>query len=428
MPISGSKNAALAILAGALLVSEGETTLDNLPRIGDIRTMAEVLTHFGATARFEADGRTVHLDASRLTSTEAPADLVARMRASFWALGPILARCGEARIAQPGGCNIGARPIDLHLKGLAALGAQIETGYGYVQARVPAEGLRGASVYLDFASVGATMNIMMAASLAPGVTVIENAAQEPDIEDLGDFLNALGAQISGHGSGVVTIHGVEGLRAAATQRYEVISDRMEAGTYGLAAGITGGDLFLKGASAEHLRPVTLKMIEAGMRVEEHPDGIRCIGPQNRRGTATRVTALPHPGFPTDMQQAFTAYLATAEGTSMVSDQVYENRFRCLTELGKMGVQSQVDGRTAVITGTARLTGADVEATDLRAGAALVVAGLAAEGQTRISHIEHLDRGYEALTEKLRNVGAHIWREDESGAGPLWKTEPQWKAA
>ncbi|MBC8103885.1 MAG: UDP-N-acetylglucosamine 1-carboxyvinyltransferase [Cytophagales bacterium] len=408
--IGGSKNAALAILAGALLASEGETTLTNLPRIGDIRTMVEVLGHFGVAARFSQGDTAAHLDATRLTSSEAPADLVARMRASFWALGPILARCGEAKIAQPGGCNIGARPIDLHLKGLQALGAEIETGFGYVRAHAPKEGLKGASVYLDFASVGATMNIMMAASLAHGTTVIENAAQEPDVEDLGNFLNAMGARISGHGTGVLTVQGVDSLHAA---DYAVISDRMEAGTYGLMAGITGGNVFLKGANAAHLRPVTLKMIEAGMQVEEREDGIRCTGPDGRP-IPTRITALPHPGFPTDMQQAFTAYLATADGTSVVTDQVYESRFRYLTELGKMGVVSQVDSRTAVITGAARLTGADVDASDLRAGAALVVAGLAAQGQTRISHVEHLDRGYEALVEKLQKIGAQVWREDEHG--------------
>lgn len=418
--IGGSKNAALAILAGALLAEQGETTLTNLPRIGDIRTMTEVLGCFGVRTRFTPDETTAHFDATSLISTEAPADIVARMRASFWALGPILTRCGEAKIAQPGGCNIGARPIDLHLKGLQALGAEVEMGFGYVHARAPLSGLKGASVYLDFASVGATMNIMMAASLAKGTTVIENAAQEPDVEDLGNFLNAMGANISGHGTGVLTVHGVDRLHAV---NYAVISDRMEAGTYGLMAGVTGGDVFLKGANAAHLRPVTLKMIEAGMHVEEHEDGIRCVGPEGRP-TPTRITALPHPGFPTDMQQAFTAYLSKADGTSVITDQVYESRFRYLTELAKMGVVSQVDGRTAVITGTTRLTGADVEASDLRAGAALVVAALAAEGQTRISHVEHLDRGYEGLTVKLQKIGAQLWREDESGR----RIASQWKAA
>jgi UDP-N-acetylglucosamine 1-carboxyvinyltransferase len=409
VPVSGSKNAALAILAGALLASEGETILRNLPRIGDIATMALVLQQLGATVDFEDNGRTARINASNLNNFEAPADLVARMRASFWSLGPLLARLGKARIAQPGGCNIGARPIDLHLKGLAALGADIDVSYGAVTATASAP-LKGAAVYLDFPSVGATMNIMMAASLIPGETVIENAAQEPDIEDLGNFLIAMGADISGHGSGVLTVRGVERLKGT---EYTVSSDRMEAGTLGLVAGITGGDVFLEGANVAHMRPITLKMVEAGMKVEEMADGIRCIGPVGRP-TATSLTALPHPGFPTDMQQAFTAFLTIAEGTSIITDQVYENRFRYLTEMAKMGAHSLVNGRTAIITGVSRLTGADVEASDLRAAAALVVAALAAEGQTRIFKTEHLERGYERFVEKLQLLGANVWREDEFG--------------
>jgi UDP-N-acetylglucosamine 1-carboxyvinyltransferase len=265
-------------------------------------------------------------------------------------------------------------------------------------------------VYLDFPSVGATMNIMMAAALSRGATVIENAAQEPDIEDLGSFLNAMGAKISGHGTGMVTIDGVRQLRGC---EYRVIPDRMEAGTLGLAVGITGGDVVLEGANASHLRPITLKMVEVGMQVEEVAAGLRFVGPKGRP-RATRLTALPHPGFPTDMQQPFTALLCLADGTSIVTDKVYEGRFRYLTELAKMGASAEVDGRTAIITGVPRLSGADVETFDLRAGAALVIAGLAADGQTRITGTEHLERGYECLVEKLRSLGAQIWREDESG--------------
>jgi UDP-N-acetylglucosamine 1-carboxyvinyltransferase len=406
--VSGSKNAALAILAGALLASEGETILRGLPRIGDIQTMAEMLRQLGAVVLFEEDGAVARIGATRLTSSEAPADLVARMRASFWVLGPLLARLGRARIAQPGGCNIGARPIDLHLKGLGALGARLELAHGSVTATAPL--LQGASIYLDFPSVGATMNLMMAASLANGTTVIENAAQEPDVEDLGNFLVAMGAEVHGHGTGVITVCGVPGLRGA---EYFVSTDRMEAGTLGVAAAITGGDIFLRGVDAAHMRPITLKMIEAGVRIEERSNGIRCIGPA-RRPTPTTLAAMPHPGFPTDMQQTFTALLTIADGTSVVTDHVYENRFRYLTEMAKMGAHSQVNGRTAVITGVPRLTGADVEASDLRAGAALVTAALAAEGTTRIFRIEHLDRGYERFVEKLRDLGAEIWREDEFG--------------
>lgn len=409
VPVSGSKNATLAILAGALLASEGETVLRGLPRIGDIQTMAQVLRSLGVEVSFEDEGRTARLNASNLVTHEAPSDLVARMRASFWTLGPLLARLGQASIPQPGGCNIGARPIDLHIKGLTALGATIDTSYGIVTAEAKS-GLQGASVYLDFPSVGATMNIMMAAALSNGVTIIENAAQEPDVEDLGNFLRAMGADVEGHGSGVLKVRGVKCLRGC---EYTVSPDRMEAGTLGLAAGITGGDVFLHGASGDDMRPITLKMIEAGMHVEEHDDGIRCVGPKNGL-VGTSIVAMPHPGFPTDMQQAFTAMLTIANGISFITDNVYESRFRYLTEMARMGAQSQVNGRTAVITGVPRLTGADVDASDLRAGAALVVAALAAEGQTRVFKTEHLDRGYEDFVGKLRGLGANIWREDEFG--------------
>lgn len=411
VPVSGSKNAALSLLAGALLASEGTSTIRNLPRIGDVATMADLLRHLGVSVVFADDGRTAIVDATRLSGHEAPPDIVARMRASFWILGPVLARLGRVCVAQPGGCNIGARAVDLHLKGLQALGAELDDNYGSVLGEAP-RGLNGTSVYLDLPSVGATMNIMMAAALAQGTTIIENAAQEPDVEDLGDFLLAMGARVSGHGTGVLTIQGVPTLRGA---DYAVMPDRIEAGTLALAGGITGGDVFLAGANAVHIRPVTMKMSEIGLRIEEREDGVRVRGTENdRRLRATRLTALPHPGFPTDLQQPFTAALAVAEGTSIVTDKVYESRFRYLTELAKMGARAEVDGRTAVVTGVSRFRGADVEATDLRAGAALVIAGLAADGQTRIAGTEHLERGYENLVEKLQSVGAQIWREDESG--------------
>ena len=408
--VSGSKNAALAILAGALLAGKGMTTLRNLPRISDIATMADVLRHFGSRVRFEDEGCTAIIDATSLQTHEAPSELMNRMRASFWALGPVLARLGRAHIPQPGGCDIGARPIDLHIKGLQGLGAKISLGFGFVAAESPAEGLTGGSIYLDFPSVGATMNIMMAASLTPGKTIIENAAQEPDVEDLGDFLVAMGANIKGQGTSLVTIEGVEVLTGC---DYSVIPDRIEAGTLGLAAGITGGDILLVGANSAHLRPVTLKMIEAGMFVEETSAGLRCVGTQ-ARPRPTNLTALPHPGFPTDMQQSFTSLLSLADGTSVVTDKVYESRFRYLTEMAKLGVVSQVDGRTAVITGVPRLTGADVRCSDLRAGAALFLAGLVAEGQTRIYELRHMDRGYEDLVGKLAGVGANLWRENGQG--------------
>ena len=409
VPVSGSKNASLAIFAGALLASEGVTTIRNLPRIGDIATMADVLRHLGVSVSFSDNGGSETVDATHLATHEAPPEIVARMRASFWVLGPLLARLGRSRVAQPGGCNIGARPIDLHVKGLQALGAEIDATHGNVTAEAP-HGLRGTSVYLDFPSVGATMTIMMAAALSHGTTVIENAAQEPDVEDLGNFLNAMGAKISGHGTGVLTVKGVGTLRGC---DYAVIPDRMEAGTLGLAAGITGGDVFLRHANVAHLRPVTLKMSEVGIGIEEMPDGIRIVGPE-KRPAATRLNAMPHPGFPTDMQQAFTALLCIADGTSVVTDGVYEGRFRYLTELGKMGAHAEVHGRTAVITGVPGLSGADVEATDLRAGAALVVAALAADGQSRIGGTSHLERGYENLVQKLQGLGAQVWNEGERG--------------
>lgn len=413
IPVSGSKNAGLAILAGALLASEGRTTLHNLPRVGDIATMADVIRHLGVAVTFTNDGRSATVDATRLTSCEAPSEIVARMRASFWVLGPLLARMGEARVAQPGGCNIGARPIDLHLKGLQALGAEADLTHGVVRLHA-SHGLTGTSVYLDFPSVGATMNIMMAAALGRGVTVIENAAQEPDVEDLGNFLVAMGARVAGHGTGMIQVEGVERLHAC---EYSVIPDRIEAGTLGLIAGVTGGDVVLQGANPAHLRPITLKMAEAGMHVEEVAEGLRFVGPEGRRPLPCRLTAMPHPGFPTDMQQAFTVLLCLADGTSVVTDRVYEGRFRYLTELARMGARTQVDGRTAIITGVPGLLGADVEATDLRAGAALVLAGLAAEGQTRITGTEHLLRGYECLIEKLQALGANAWHEGEA-AGRL----------
>ena len=412
VPVSGSKNAALALFAGTLLASEGVTVLRNLPRISDIRTMALILQEMGVKITFGENETTATVDATSLSTHEAPADLVARMRGSFFVLGPVLARLRKARIAQPGGCNIGARSIDLHLKGLQALGATFDFGHGSVYAEAAPQGMRGASVYLDLPSVGATMNILMAASLSEGITIIENAAQEPDVEDLGNLINAMGGRVSGHGSGSVTVEGVKSLRGC---EYAVMSDRIEAGTLGIAAGITGGDLFLRGANAAHLRPVTAKMAEVGLTIEEDAHGIRVIGVgSGARLRATKLVASPHPGFPTDLQQPFSALLCLAEGTSLVTDKVYESRFRYLTELTKMGAHAEGEGRTAVITGVPQLTGADVEATDLRAAAALILAGLAAEGQTRVFRTEHLERGYEMLPEKLASVGANIWREDEFG--------------
>jgi UDP-N-acetylglucosamine 1-carboxyvinyltransferase len=410
--ISGSKNAALGLLAGALLASEGTVTLTNLPDISDIGIMASLLCSVGATVAFSDDNHTVSIDATKLTTFEPPANLSAQMRGSLHLLGPLLGRLNRVRSAQPGGCQIGARAVDQHIKGLSALGATVEEGHGAIFFEGPHEGLVGASVVLDVASVGATMNLLMASSLARGTTIIGNAAQEPDVVDLANLIVAMGGNITGQGTGMITVIGVEKLHGCA---FTTMPDRIEAGTYAMAAGITGGDLLLEGANADHVRSILLKLSEVGMKIEELPEGIRVSHPgRGTRLKATDVTTQTHPGFPTDLQQPFGSLLALADGTSVITEKVYEGRFRYLDELRKMGAKSRSQDRTAIITGVESLSGADVDAVDLRAGAAMVLAGLAAEGRTRVAKIHHIDRGYERLVEKLAAVGAVIWREDEQG--------------
>jgi UDP-N-acetylglucosamine 1-carboxyvinyltransferase len=412
IPISGSKNAALALMAGSLLASEGTVTLHNLPCVSDIEALASLMRSVGAKVTFFDGGHTAVVDASEVNHFEPEATLAAQLRGSLHLMGPVLGRVGRVRCAQPGGCQIGARPVDQHVKGLTALGAFVDEGHGALYAEAPPDGLHGTSVYLDVASVGATMNILMAAALASGETIIDNAAQEPDIEDLANLIVKMGGKVKGQGTGLLTVTGVEKLHGC---EYTVMPDRIEVGTYAMAAGITGGDLLLKGANADHVRSILLKLKEVGMEVEEQEDGIRVAHPgPGVRLQATTVTTQPHPGFPTDLQQPFGALLALAEGTSVLTDKVYEGRYRYLEELRKMGIKSKVDGRTAVITGVESLSGADVESTDLRGGAAMVLAGLAAEGQTRVFKLNHVDRGYERFVEKLAAVGATIWREDERG--------------
>jgi UDP-N-acetylglucosamine 1-carboxyvinyltransferase len=408
--VGGSKNATLALMAGVVLASEGITHLHRVPRISDIATMATILRGLGIVVEFSESRQDVSVDATRLTSFEPEDQLVTRMRGSLQLLGPILARQGRVRLAPPGGCNIGARAYDLHLKGLSALGATIDESAGYIFAEAPAAGLRGAQIYLDKPSVGATMNILMAASLAHGTTIIENAAQEPDVEDLGSLINAMGGNIQGQGTGMITVEGVEALHGV---DFMVSPDRIEAGTLAMAAAITGGNLFLEGANPSHMRPILMKLAEMGVVIEEAPNGVRVSHPGHAL-RAVDVTAMPHPGFPTDLQQPVATLLSLAEGTAMVTDTVYEGRFRYLSELLKMGAKARWEGRTAVITGVSSLSGADVEASDLRAGAAMVLAGLVAQGTTRVFSIHHIDRGYEHLTAKLAGVGANIWREDEHG--------------
>jgi UDP-N-acetylglucosamine 1-carboxyvinyltransferase len=404
---SGAKNAVLPILAASLLAEEGVSIIQDVPLLDDVLTMRQVLTSLGADLR--RDGDAVTVDASSLNSFEPPYELVRKMRASFLVMGPLLTRFGQARISLPGGCAIGTRPIDQHLKGFEAMGAEIALGQGYIDARSNGR-LKGAKIYLDVPSVGATQNIMMAAALAEGTTVIENAAREPEIVDLANFMNGMGAVVRGAGTSMIRVEGVDRLRGA---EHTVIPDRVEAGTYMVAAAITGGDVLIEGAIADHLTPVISKLEEMGVEIRECENGIRVA--VNRPLKAVDVKTLPHPGFPTDMQAQIMALLMVAEGTSVVTETVFENRFMHVEEFRKLQGQIRVEGRSAIVTGGARLVGAKVCATDLRAGAALILAGLAAEGETEITGVHHIDRGYLQITEKLAALGADIRRIDEEAA-------------
>lgn len=395
---SGSKNGTLAIMAGALL-GKGETVLRNVPMIGDVRTMMEMIRALGVQCVEESQG-VVRIDATDIQATEAPYELVKRMRASFCVLGPVLARKGYAKVAMPGGCDIGARPIDFHVKGIQALGAFVNMDHGFVEAEC--ERLIGAQVYLNFPSAGATQHIMTTACLAEGTTTIHNAATEPEVVQLANFLTAMGAQIEGAGTTTVHVKGVTELRGT---DHDVPSDRMEAGTFAVAAALTRGDVRIERVRIEDVEPFVLKMREAGAIVDltDNSMRVRC----NARPLATDVMTMPHPGFPTDLQQPFAALLAVAEGTSIITENVYERRFRYVNELIRMGADIKQDGRTAVINGVPSLTGAQTVASDLRAGAALVCAALAAEGVSEISGIEHLQRGYENMVGKLQALGAQV---------------------
>jgi len=402
--VSGAKNSVLPIIAAALLVKDS-CRIEGVPRLSDVTNIVDLIRHMGAEIIWAGDTLTV--TARDLHNHEAPYDPVSRMRASFLIMGPLLARCGKARVSMPGGCNIGIRPIDLHLKGLAALGAVITKESGYVDAEVR-DRLKGGRIYLDFPSVGATENIMMAAALADGATYIENAAAEPEIVDLANFLNAMGAKVSGAGTKVIVIQGVSSLKST---NHTVIPDRVEAGTYMVAAAITGGDIYIENVIFEHLKPVIAKIEETGASVHNSGDGIRVIGPERIR--PTNIQTLPYPGFPTDMQAQLTSLLACANGTSMIVETVFENRFMHIEELSRMGADILVDGRVAVVKGVPRLQGAKVRATDLRGGAALILAGLTARGETEISLLHHIDRGYENLEHKLGGLGADVTRIKEA---------------
>ncbi|MFC0335133.1 UDP-N-acetylglucosamine 1-carboxyvinyltransferase [Paenibacillus sepulcri] len=403
--VSGAKNAVLPILAATLLAQEGDSVIYDVPNLDDVTTIQQVLTALGGKLTY--DNETMRISAQQLTSFEAPYELVRKMRASFLVMGPLLARLGRARISLPGGCAIGTRPIDQHLKGFEAMGAEIILGQGYIEARTTNR-LKGAKIYLDVASVGATENIMMAAALAQGTTTIENAAKEPEIVDLANYLNAMGAKVRGAGTGIIRIEGVEQMSGVA---HTVIPDRVEAGTYMIAAAITGGDIHIDGAIADHLAPVISKLQEMGVEIMETDNGLRVSAPGRLK--AVDVKTLPYPGFPTDMQSQMMALLMMSEGTSIVTETVFENRFMHVEEFQKMSAQIKVEGRTAIVSGGFALTGAKVCATDLRAGAALVCAALCAEGETEITGIHHVDRGYVDITGKLAGLGATIFRIDEN---------------
>ncbi|CAM3346787.1 UDP-N-acetylglucosamine 1-carboxyvinyltransferase [Paenibacillus lupini] len=399
--VSGAKNAVLPILAASLLAAEGDSVICDVPLLDDVMTIQKVLASLGAKLTY--NNETMQISAGMISSFEAPYEFVRKMRASFLVMGPLLARLGKVRISLPGGCAIGTRPIDQHLKGFEAMGAEITLGHGFIEASTKTR-LKGAKIYLDVASVGATENIMMAAALAEGTTTIENAAKEPEIVDLANYLNAMGAKVRGAGTGEIRIEGVDRMHGVT---HNVIPDRVEAGTFMIAAAITGGDVFVENAIGDHLTPVISKLQEMGVEVTESDNGIRVRAPKGLK--SVDVKTLPHPGFPTDMQSQMMALLLVSEGTSVVTETVFENRFMHVEEFQKMNAQIKVEGRSAFVTGSVPLVGAKVCATDLRAGAALICAALRADGETEVSGIYHVDRGYVDITGKLSSLGADIRR-------------------
>jgi UDP-N-acetylglucosamine 1-carboxyvinyltransferase len=395
--ISGAKNAALPIVVASLLAS-GTSMVSRVPNLKDVLTIGQLIRHLGAKFSHE-DNKTV-INTERIRIFEAPYELVRTMRASVLVLGPLVAKFGKAKVSLPGGCAIGARPINLHLMGFEKMGAKIELESGYVMAK--AKRLRGASVYFDTPTVTGTENLMMAATLAKGMTLLENAAREPEVVDLANALISMGAKIKGAGESVIEIEGVDELRPL---NYSVIPDRIETGTFMIFAGITGGDIIIKGCKLEHLDAPIIKLKEAGLVFEHRTEGIRVIGPS--RPKATDIKTMPYPGFPTDMQAQFMALMSMAEGTSMIKETIFENRFMHVAELKRMGADITVEGSTATVKGVSRLKGAPLMATDLRASASLIVAALAAEGETVIHRIYHLERGYEKMEEKLLRLGAYV---------------------
>lgn len=398
--ISGAKNSALPLLAASLLGTE-DIILEDVPRLKDVEIMCEVLTSLGSTVEY-LDKDVIRINSANVNKYETSYELMSKMRASFLVMGPLLTRLGKTKNSLPGGCAIGTRPIDLHLKGFKALGATIDADHGNISAY--ADKLIGDKIYLDFPSVGATENIMMAAVMAEGETILDNAAMEPEIVDLSNFLNKLGADIKGAGTSTIRIKGVKKLGGA---RHAIIPDRIEAGTFMVAAAITNGDIVVENVISNHIKPVIAKLKEAGCTVLENGDSVRVIG--NGRLNAIDIKTLPYPGFPTDMQAQFMALMTLCEGTSVVIETVFENRFMHVDELKRMGADIKIDGRSAIIQGIKNLTSAPVKASDLRAGAALVLAGLVAEGVTEIDNIYHIDRGYDGIEEKFTKLGAKIYR-------------------
>jgi UDP-N-acetylglucosamine 1-carboxyvinyltransferase len=400
--VEGAKNAVLPVLAATLLASEGKSIIKNVPTLSDVYTINEVLRYLNANVEF--NNNQVVVDASKELKVEAPFEYVRKMRASVLVMGSLLARNGRARVALPGGCAIGSRPIDQHLKGFEAMGATVKVGNGFIEAEATNGRLHGAKIYLDFPSVGATENIMMAASLAKGTTILENVAKEPEIVDLANFLNSMGANVRGAGTGTIRIEGVDRLYGV---EHDIIPDRIEAGTFMVAAAITQGNVLVQGAVPEHLSSLIAKMEEMGVMIIEEEDGIRVIGPEKLK--AVDIKTMPHPGFPTDMQSQMMALLLRAQGTSMITETVFENRFMHVEEFRRMNADIKIEGRSVILSGPADLQGAEVSATDLRAAASLVLTGLVADGVTRVTELKHLDRGYVNFHEKLASIGADIER-------------------
>ena len=402
--ISGAKNAAVALLPATLLI-DGVCTITNVPNISDVQILCKILGEMGAKIDWTGKNE-LKIDTTNITTTQAPLDLTSKFRASYYLIGAMLGRTGKIEVGMPGGCNLGARPIDQHIKGFELLGANVEVGKGTISAK--ASCLKGAHIYMDVVSVGATINIILASVLAKGTTTIDNAAKEPHIVDVANFLNTMGADIRGAGTDVIKINGVEKLHGNAT--YSVVPDQIEAGTFMLAAIASKGDLLIKNCITKHLEPLTAKIVEIGGNVEDYGDSIRVW--YSKRPNKANIKTLPYPGFPTDLQPQMGVVLATANGTSIINESIWESRFQYTAELNKMGANITAQGKTAIFEGVDELFGAPVYSTDLRAGAALIVAGVSANGVTEVYNLGHIDRGYENIEEKFRKIGANIKRVNE----------------